>query len=188
MIIAAAPTTPEEVLLMPDEGQGYELVDGELREMNVSTESSRIAGTVYFELQSHAVAKGPAWVFPEGTSFRCFTDDPTRVRRADSSVIVLSRMPVATYEDEGHCTTVPDLVAEVVSPNDLAVDVEEKRDQWLEAGVKIVWIIHPNAKTVRIHRADGGYAFLKEADTLTAEGVLPGFSVPVAKLFVKPGQ
>ena len=188
MSIAAAPITPEELLLMPDEGQGFELVNGELREMSVSTESSRIAGTVYFELRSYAVAKEPAWVFPEGTSFRCFSDDPTRVRRADSSVISLSRMPVATYEDEGFCTTVPDLVAEVVSPNDLSVDVEEKRDQWLDAGVKIVWIIHPGTKTIHAHRADGGYAFLKEADTLTAEGVLPGFSVPVARLFQRPGE
>jgi Uma2 family endonuclease len=188
MSIATVPITPEDLLLMPDEAQGYELVDGELREMNVSTESSRVSGIVYFELQSHAVASQPAWVFPEGTSFRCFPDDPMRVRRADTSVISLSRMPVGMYEDEGHCTTVPDLVAEVVSPNDLSHEVEEKRDQWLDAGVKVVWIIHPNTKTIHVHRADGSYSFLKEADTLTADGVLPGFSVPVARLFKKPGE
>lgn len=188
MSIAAASITPEDLLLMPDEGRGYELVDGELREMAMSKESSRVSGRAFSVLDVFVEAHASGWVFPEGTSFRCFPDDPTCVRRADACFISLVRMPLATYEDEGHCTTAPDLVAEVVSPNDLSHEVEEKRDQWLDAGVKVVWIIHPNTKTIHVHRADGGYSFLKEADTLTAEGVLPGFSVPVAKLFKKPGE
>ena len=188
MSIVEAPITPDELLLMPDEGQGYELVDGELRERIVSKESSRAAARIIHFLESFVDRGFPGWVYSEGNSYRCFTDDPTRVRRADVSYISIESMPVETYEDEGHCTTVPDLVAEVVSPNDLSVEVEAKRDQWLEAGVKIVWIVHPNTRTVHVHRADGGYSFLKAADTLTAEGVLPGFSVPVAKLFRKPGE
>ena len=188
MSIATAPITPEDLLLMPDEGQGYELVDGEVREMNVSKESSRTSGKISHFLEVYCETVAPGWVYPEGTSFRCFPDDPGRVRRADAAFISLARMPAETYEDEGHCSIVPDLVAEVVSPNDLAHEVQEKLEQWLDAGVKIVWIVQPETKTVRVHRADGGYAFLKEADTLTAEGVLPGFSIPVAKLFKKPGE
>ena len=178
---------PDELLRMPDEGHGYELIRGELREMHVSKESSRISGTVYYWLQNHILAGTPGWAFPEGTSFRCF-EHPTTVRRADAAYIPLSKMPVESYEDEGHCTTVPDIVAEVVSPNDLVDEVEEKLEDWLEAGVKIVWIVHPVTRTVRVHRADGGYAFLQLSDTLTAEGVLPNFSVPVAALFQRPGQ
>ena len=187
MSIATATITPDELLQMPDEGRGYELVDGELRELNVSKESSRISGEIHFLLRSFVQVGFPAWVYPEGTSFRCFPDDPGRVRRADASLITLERAPVETYEDEGHCTTVPDLVAEVVSPNDLSDEVEDKLEEWLSAGVKIVWIIHPNQETVRVHTAKGGYAFLQAGDTLTAEGVLPGFSEPVSRLFRRPG-
>jgi Uma2 family endonuclease len=180
--------TPEDLLRMPDEGKGYELVNGELKELNVSKESSRIAGEIYLRIKLHCDAHQPGWVFPEGTSYRCFPDDSTLVRRADVSFIALDRMPVATYQDEGHCTTFPDLVAEVVSPNDNAEDLEEKIDEWLRVGVKVVWVVTPATRTVRVHRADGGYAFLRAADILTAPDVLPGFAIPVAGLFRLPGE
>lgn len=189
MSIAPSPAlTPEDLLRMPDEGQGFELVGGELREMNVSKESSRVAGNIHFALELFTREKHPGWVFPEGTSFRCFPDEPGRVRRPDTSYIALERMPVETYEDEGHSTAVPDLVVEVVSPNDLSHEVDEKRDEWLAAGVKVVWIVTPGVNTVEIYRKDGGHAFLRSHETLTADRVLPGFSVSVAELFRKPGE
>jgi Uma2 family endonuclease len=188
MSTTATPTaiTPDDLLRLPDRGKGYELVNGELKELDVSKESSRVAGEVYFRLKQHCNANLPAWVFPEGTSFRCFADDTARVRRADASLITLDRMPVATYQDEGHCTTVPNLVAEVISPNDLADDVEEKLEEWLDAGVKVVWIVNPATRTIRVHLAEGGYAFLRAADTLTVD-LLPGFACSVADLFRLPG-
>ena len=176
-----------DLLRMPDEGQGFELVDGELRELKRSKESSRVAGKIGHELLSYVQEVQPGWVFGSGLGYCCFPIDSTRVRRADASYIALERMPVETYEDEGHTTTVPDLVAEVVSPNDLADEVEAKLDDWLGAGVKIVWIVNPGTQTVRIHRLDGGYSFLHAKDILTAEGVLPGFACPVSNLFRKPG-
>jgi Uma2 family endonuclease len=189
MSLAPSPAlTPDDLLRMPDEGRGFELVHGELRELNRSKESSRVPGNIYFTIEKFTRERHPAWVFPEGTSYRCFPDDPGGTRRADASFIPVSRMPVETYEDEGHCTVVPDLVAEVVSPNDLSHEVDEKRDEWLAAGVKVVWIVTPGVNTVEVYYKDGGYAFLRAHDTLTAEGVLPGFSVPVAELFHKPGE
>jgi Uma2 family endonuclease len=186
--IATPPAlTPEDLLLMPDEGQGYELVQGKLREMHMSKESSRIGGEVFFQLRLFCRQMQAGWVFPEGTSYRCFPNDPQGTRRADASFISTSRMPVETYEDEGHITLAPDLVAEVISPNDLAQEVEEKIEDWLGAGVKIVWVVNPEQHTIRVIRKDGGYAFLRMGDTLTAEDVLPGFSCPVAELFKKPG-
>jgi Uma2 family endonuclease len=180
--------TAGDLLRLPDGGRGFELVHGELRELNVSKESSRIAGEIYFRLRLHCQTHDAAWVYPEGTSYKCFPDDPEGHRRADASVILFDRMPPATYKDEGHCKTVPDLVAEVVSPNDLAEDVEEKRDEWLAAGVKVVWVVSPATRTVRVHRADGGTALLRASDTLTVEDVLPGFACPVGELFRRPGE
>jgi Uma2 family endonuclease len=189
MSIAPSPAvTPDDLLHMPDEGRGFELVHGDLRELNMSKESSRVASRVSHTLETYVDAGHPGWVFGEGTSYKCFPDDPTGTRRADASFISLERMPVETYEDEGHTTMAPDLVAEVISPHDLAEEVEEKRDEWLAAGVKIVWIVSPSTKTVKTYRRDGGYAFLHTTDILTAEGVLPGFSVSVAELFRKPGE
>ena len=182
------PITPEDLLHMPDEGSGFELVGGELKELNVSMQSSRIAGMIFSEFQHYSVAHHPAWVFPEGTSYRCFPDDPNRVRRPDVSIIALNRMTREQYYEDGHCRIAPDLAVEVVSPNDNAEDLEAKIGEWLAAGAQIVWVVNPSRQTVRIHRGDGGYAYLQSADTLAAEGVLPGFSCPVANLFRLPGE
>ncbi|MGL6097496.1 MAG: Uma2 family endonuclease [Fimbriiglobus sp.] len=185
---ATAPVTPDELLQMPDEGAGYELVNGELKELAVSNESSRIAGRVCSRLDVYCESRQPGWVFPEGVSFRCFPDDPDRVRRADTAYIALDRMTPEQYRRRGHCTISPDLAVEVTSPTDNHDDVEEKLGDWLGAGALIVWIIHPPSQTVRVHRADGTYSFLWAADTLTAPDLLPGFAVPVADLFRLPGE
>ena len=180
--------TPEDLLQMGDDGKGFELVKGELREVNMSTESDHIAGEIYFRLKLHCVSQQPGWVLPEGTSFRCFPDDPDGVRRADVSYITLSRMTPAAYRTYGHCCVAPDLVAEVISPRDNAKEVADKIQDWLGAGVRVVWEVYPANQTVRAHRPDGTILLFRSKDTLTAEDVLPGFACPVADLFRLPGE
>jgi Uma2 family endonuclease len=182
----AKAVTPDDLLRMPDQGQGYELVDGELKELNVSYLSSFVAGEVYFRLRSHAGSNRLGWVSPEGTSFRCFPDDENRVRRADVAFHRLDRLTAEQARSDGHCTVAPDLVVEVVSPNDLAYEVEAKRNEWLDAGAQLVWVIDPIQQEVRAFRADGSVALFRRTDTLTAEPVLPEFRVLVAELFRLP--
>lgn len=184
---ATTPITPDDLLRMPDEGKGFELVNGELKELNVSRESSRVAGQIYNRLENYCAAGNPAWVFPEGTSYRCFADDPTRVRRPDTSLIALARMTANQYHEDGHCPIAPDIAVEVVSPNDIADEVAEKIAEWLAAGVKLLWEVYPNTRAVRAHRPDGTITLLRTADTLTAADLLPGFACPVADLFRLPG-
>src|SRR5437762_7618623 len=109
MNVSTAPAvlTPDDLLRMGSEGKGYELVDGELRELNVSRKSSWVAGRVCTRLSTFCEGGHPAWVFPEGTSFRCFPDDPDRVRRPDTSVIEFARMTAEEFERAGHCPVVP---------------------------------------------------------------------------------
>jgi Uma2 family endonuclease len=180
--------SPEDLLNLPDDGRVYELIHGELVEKNVSKESSRIGNEVAWHITSYQKRTRRGWSFGQDTGFRCFadTDDPDRVRKPDAAFISFERMPVATYEDEGYCTFVPDLVVEVISPNDLSEEVEAKKDEWLEAGVKSVWIVNPGVRTVRIERQDGSYARYRYGDTLADEAVLPGFAVAVAELFDLP--
>ena len=188
-VLDAPPTkrlTPDDLLEMPDQGKGYELVDGELREQNMSFLSSFVAGEAFGALRDHIKPKGLGWVSPEGTSYRCFPDDPARVRRADTAFHKLSHMTVERAREEGHCTIVPDLVIEVVSPNDSSGDVNEKRIEWLEAGAQLVWVVHPDQQTVHAYRADGDVKEFRRKDTLTAEPVLPEFRIPVADLFRLP--
>jgi Uma2 family endonuclease len=190
MSTAAAPRviTPEEFYRMGDAARGFELVNGEMKELGMSAQSSRVGGQVHFQFENYSRSNTPGWAFPPETGYRCFADDRGRVRKPDASFIALGRMTREQYEEEGYIDIVPDLVAEVISPNDLAGDVEEKLAEWLDAGVKVVWVINPETRTVRVHRHDGGYAFLRDTETLTAPDVLPGFAVPVADLFRLPGE
>src|SRR5262249_270424 len=98
----------------------------------------------------------------------------------------LTRVPAAHARAEGHCTVVPDLVVEVVSPNDLADEVNAKLIEWLDAGAQLVWIVYPLQQTVHAHWADGTVGRFRGADTLTGDPVLPDFRVPVADLFPLP--
>jgi Uma2 family endonuclease len=188
MSSGATLVTPEDLLQMVDEGKGYELVNGELRELDASKESSHIAGEIYNRLKNHCDRFQPSWVFPEGTSYCCFPDDDSRVRRPDTSLIRLDRMTPEQYRVRGHCEIVPDLVVEVASPNDNAEELQTKIEEWLNAGVKLQWIVHPATRHILVYRLDDSPVLFRSADTLTAPELLTGFSCPVADLFRLPGE
>jgi Uma2 family endonuclease len=183
-MVVAAPKlyTPEDLLTMPD-GDRYELVDGQLVERNVSALSSLVANKISTALENFAGPSKFGWVFPDNTSFQIFRNDPTRVRKVDAGFIALGRMSLEQINSQGHISVVPDLVVEVISPNDLAYEVNLKTEEWLKAGVQVVWVIDPEIKVVYVNQADGGLTKLGVNADLTADDVLPVFRCPVASLF-----
>jgi len=184
--VASPPrVTPEDLPRMPD-GDRYELVDGELREREASFLSSYVAGNVYKLLDAFVFPRALGWVVPEGTTYRCFTDDPNRVRKPDVSFIRIERLSAEEAEAEGHCLVAPGLAVEVISPKDLWYKVEEKVEQWLAAGVKSVWVVHPKLKRVGIHCPNKPVIQFREGDVLTQPELLPGVSCPVAEFFRLP--
>jgi Uma2 family endonuclease len=173
--------TPEDLLAMPDE-KNYELVDGHLVERKMSTLSSWVAGELHGEIRNYCRANPYGWAFPEGTGYQCFPDAPAKVRKPDVSFIREERLP-ASAATEGYSLIAPDLAVEVISPNDAAWEIDEKVAEWLEVGVPLVWVVHPRARAVRIHRASGPVSWLRAEDELSGEEMLPGFRCPVAALF-----
>lgn len=182
MSVAEVAYTPEDLLTMRD-GDNYELVDGQLVERKMSQESSWIAGRVFSRLSPFVEARNLGWAFPEGTSFQCFPDDPNRVRRPDTSFVQLKRQPGGPSQ-RGHGRVAPDLVVEVVSPNDLFQEVDEKVDEWLSAGVQLIWVINPRGRNVTVIRPDADPHKLTERDELTGDPVLPDFTCRIADLLL----
>ena len=78
---------------------------------------------------------------------------------------------------------VPDVAVEVISPSDLYYEVEDKAEEYLEAGVIVVWVINPSNRSVRIFRREARPVQLGPNDELTAEEIMPGFRCRVADLF-----
>jgi Uma2 family endonuclease len=176
--------TPEELLRMPD-GVNYELVDGKLVERNMGMESSEIAARILVLIGMFLRDKRLGRLFGADGSYQCFPD-PDKVRKPDVSFIRAARLP-ADQVIKGHCPIFPDLAVEVVSPGDLAYEVEEKVAEYLAAGVPLVWVVNPPTRTVRIRRPrsapQGSASELTDADAITGEDVLPGFSCAVSDFF-----
>jgi Uma2 family endonuclease len=177
--------TPDDLLTMPD-GDRFELVNGNLVERTMSLWSSYIAGRLYRLLSTHCEENRLGWVLPEGTSYRCFQDDPNRVRRPDVSFISRKRLSLEQAVKEGHISLVPDLAVEVVSPHDLFYEVDIKVGEWQAGGVRLLWIVTPRREQVQIPRADGPDITLKKDDEISGEEVIPGFRCRVGDLFQPP--
>jgi Uma2 family endonuclease len=82
----------------------------------------------------------------------------------------------------------PDLAVEVISPNETAYELEDKLEDYQKVGVRLIWVINPKTRTVRVHRGDGSVSYLHEDEELSGEDVVPGFRCPVRAIFPLRGQ
>lgn len=79
----------------------------------------------------------------------------------------------------------PDLCVEVISPNDIYTEVDEKVNRYLADGVRLVWVINPRTASVQVHTADSIHsARLTDEHSLSGGDVLPDFKTVVSALFV----
>lgn len=173
---------PDDLLRLPD-GDRYELVDGVPVEKPMGAEADEIAVGVASILRPFVRAHHLGHVYGSQTGFQCFPDKPNQVRMPDASFVARGKLP-DEKTPKGYIKVAPDLVVEVISPNDLYAEVEQKVAEYRSAGVKLIWIIIPETKTVVIRRLDGSCAEVGATGQLSGEDVLPGFACPVADLFV----
>ena len=80
-------------------------------------------------------------------------------------------------------TIPPDLAVEITSPSDVVYQLEEKVEEYLRAGVRLIWGIHPEIQVIDVMRGDGSTSRLRVGANLLGDDVLPGFRCPVASLF-----
>ncbi len=173
--------TPEDFLAMQDQ-KGFELIDGELVERNVSVLSSWIGIELAGFLSQHVREPRLGWVLGPDNGIQCFAYLPNTVRKPDISFVRAGRLTWDQIRD-GWLRVIPDLVVEVISPNDLFEEVEEKIEMFHRVGVPLIWVVSPTARTVRILRSNGLTTILREGDELSGEDVVPGFACPVAAIF-----
>ncbi len=174
--------TPEELLEITDRPMP-ELVDGEILErMPMGQESDAVGCRLIAFLGIYAQTILPGIVNGAQGSFQIFPDDPNKVRIPDVSFTRRERM-AGGRAARGHARIVPDLVAEVISPNDSASKVARKIRDFLNAGVPMILVIDPDGPSVQVIRGDGTARFLYVGDMIDGGDVLPGFTCPVASLF-----
>lgn len=98
-------------------------------------------------------------------------------------VYVSAEVVVAQTGDTTLFDGVPTLAVEILSPKDTIEEIHEKLALYRQAGVALVWLLDPYSQTVVVHRPDAEPALFNVHQELSGEPHLPGFRVPVARLF-----
>jgi Uma2 family endonuclease len=108
--------------------------------------------------------------------------DPDTVRGPDVSYWSAERLPL-DQEPEGYPDVAPDLCAEILSPGNKGPRVRDKLREYFDRGVRMVWVVDPEDRTVIVYKSPDEGRFLHDTATLSGEEVLPGFSCRVGDLF-----
>ncbi len=175
------PITGEELLRMTDVGR-CELVKGQIKEMPPAT--GRPHGRTETEIGFHLrrfvgerdlgeVMVGEVGIYTER--------DPDSVRAAD--VLFISHERLKQSDPEGFLDVPPELVVEILSPENKWEEMRRKLREYFDVGVDTVWVVEPSNRAVQVYRGIDEVQTLEGGDVLDGDGPLEGFSVKIADLF-----
>jgi Uma2 family endonuclease len=160
----------------------YELVDGVLVEKIMGyTESSlamRLGSFLFNFAEEHDLGNVTG---PDGTTRLM----PRLVRIPDVSFVAWDRLPNRELPDEPIPDLAPDLAVEILSKGNTKGEMERKLREYFLAGVRVVWLVDPQTRTVQVFTASDQSVRLTEEQTLDGGDVLPGFTLPLRKLFAR---
>jgi Uma2 family endonuclease len=172
--------TGEELLAMSDIGPS-ELVDGRIVPMSpTGGEHGSLESDLGFVLGHFVQEHDLGWVMTGEVGIYT-RRNPDRVRGAD--VVFLSKERWPDRPPKGFPEVAPDLVVEIMSPNDRWQDVRPKLAEYFAIGVRWVWIVEPENQTVLVFRSVTDIQQYGMNDMLVGEGILEGFTLTVANLF-----
>ncbi|HEY2586973.1 MAG TPA: Uma2 family endonuclease [Tepidisphaeraceae bacterium] len=164
------------------DGKLYELIGGELKEKRVGFwelfTAQRIIERLNQQFYPHeGAAAGEVMVY-------CFKR--ANHGRKPDVVYVRNKQYAEGRIAEGDIYVVPHLVVEVLSPNNTGLEVDDKLEEYLEAGIPLVWIVNRDRRTIRVYRSDGTTHLFKGQDVIENEPLLPGFRLVAADVFPAP--
>jgi len=135
MSTSAKVITEDDLLRLPADGNRYELVGGELRQMSpTGYEHGRCTGNLHALLWTHVRRLKLGHVLAAETGFVLdrTSDGKLTVRAADVAFVAMDRIP-KDADRTRYLRIAPDVVVETLSPSDSAADVEEKISYWIRA-------------------------------------------------------
>ena len=173
--------TAANLLHLPEGQKKYELIRGELIEMSPPGGTHGYIAAEISRLLKNFVNDRELGVVLVETGFQ-LTVGPDTVRAPDISFVAGKNLPPEGLPD-GYLSGAPDLAVEIVSPGDTASAVQEKVQEYLASGARLVWVVYPQQRIVVVHHPDGTARTLNETDTLAGEAVVPGFECSVKDMF-----
>jgi Uma2 family endonuclease len=173
--------TAEDLWRMSGQGENYELVRGELREMTPPGGIHGSTAVNFSSLLLGFVKEKKLGVVMVETGYK-LASNPDTIRGPDISFLSTAKLSPGGLPD-GYIEGAPDLAVEIVSPGDTASEIQDKVQDYLAYGTQMIWVVYPQQRIVIIHYPDGMARTLRETDTLSGESVIPGFSCQVAEIF-----
>lgn len=174
--------TADELLRLSSDGDRYELVRGELQMMSpTGNEHGVVTAALTIRLGAFVMEHALGTIIAAESGFH-LEHDPDTVLAPDIAFVERQRFAAAGVSPK-FWQGAPDLAVEVKSPGDRAGKLAAKAQSWLAYGVRQVWLVDPQNRTVTVYHQDGRVVALSEADVLEGGDVVPGFACPVRKIF-----
>lgn len=176
----------EDFLALPDDGVDRELIRGEIRENGLTYRNrsharteARVVHLLESWLEKQSQERGA--VLSGESGFRLQSEPATIV---GIDVAYISAETVSRLGDEAKLVDQPPVLAvEILSPSNDVESIHEKIRLYLESGVKLVWIVDPEFRTVVVHQSGAQPTMFNAEQEITAEPFLPGFRAQIVKFF-----
>jgi Uma2 family endonuclease len=157
-----------------------ELVEGTLVEKPMGVEESYLAGLIITFLNNFVLPRKLGMVLSPDGMLRLF---PGLVRAPDVSFIARRSYPGGKRPKDPIAAIAPDLAVEILSKSNSKKEMERKVREYFEAGTRLVWLVDPRKKSVKVFTTPGEFVILTPADHLDGGDVLPGLRVAIKDLF-----
>jgi Uma2 family endonuclease len=165
-----------------EERKGCELVDGIWVEKAMGNPAAIVGSNILGHIHEFVRPRKLGHVLGAEGAYRMLPDRPKLLRKPDVSFVAAGRLSPEELK-KAEWAIAPDLAVEGISPNESAEDLETKLDEYLRAGVRLVWLVYIPTQNVWAYRPDGTAKRYRADDSLTGDDVLPGFAVKVSELF-----
>lgn len=173
--------TDEAFMALPDDGNRYELVNGELVNMgNAGLKHGYVSGRLIVLLGGFIYANDLGIALDSSTAF---TMKSGNKRSPDASFLSKARLKAGGGLIKGFFVGAPDLAVEVLSPGNTVEEIHDKIVEYFDSGSQLVWVIHPDEEYVLVYRHPQPSRLLLHTDSLEGEDVIPGFQLPLTELF-----
>ena len=173
--------TVAEFGAMPeDPGHRYELVDGELVDMDGAPRHGRLTLWIGGLFMAHIEETGLSLDVGVATGFQM---SPFTLRFPDVHITAWARMAAYDEAAGGFPAFAPDVAIEVVSPSNTPAELRRKTAEYFANRARAVWIVDPEPRTVIIRRPGQREQVYGVGDVLSGEPEIPGFACPVADIF-----
>jgi Uma2 family endonuclease len=177
-------TAAEDDVLVAErrENRLCELVEGTLVEKSMGYRESLLAVALAGFLREFVAPRNLGLITGADGFVRLF---PGLVRIPDVAFASWDRLPGRRVPTEPMPDVAPDLAVEILSAGNTSREMARKIEEYFAAGVRCAWLIDPAARTVAVHTPGGPARVLGERDVLDGSEVLPGFSLPLDRLFAE---